>query len=86
MRSTSPPGSTTAPRLLASSKTIEQFCWNGVTGTIAALRPGMAGFLRLRVGPLDIGWRPARGNRPLLGVAARRLLWDRGHARRRGSP
>ena len=40
----SPPGSTTAPRLLASSNTIAQFCWNGVTGTMAALRPGMLAY------------------------------------------
>src|SRR5215510_11409533 len=38
MRSRSPPGSITAPRLLSSSHSKVQFCWNGVTGTIAAFR------------------------------------------------
>src|SRR5579883_2405099 len=35
IRSTSPPGSTTTARLLASSHRMAQFCWNGVTGMIA---------------------------------------------------
>src|SRR5215510_8947984 len=37
MRSRSPPGSTTAPAFVASSHNSVQFCWNGVTGTMAAL-------------------------------------------------
>ena len=36
--STSPPGSTTAPTMLTGSQSSVQFCWNGVTGTMAALR------------------------------------------------
>ena len=34
---TSPPGSTTAAFLVASQIRIVQFCWNGVTGTMATL-------------------------------------------------
>ena len=34
----SPPGSTIAARLVAVHATIEQFCANGVTGTIVTLR------------------------------------------------
>ena len=37
MRATSPPGSTIAARLVAVQATIEQFCWNGVTGTTVTL-------------------------------------------------
>src|SRR5215470_5400148 len=37
IRSRSPPGSTTTPRLVSSSHSNVQFCWNGVTGTMAAL-------------------------------------------------
>src|SRR5581483_2811789 len=37
MRATSPPGSTIAARLVALQATIEQFCWNGVTGTTVTL-------------------------------------------------
>ena len=44
MRGTSPPGSITTARLLGSSHRIVQFCWNGVTGTIAALISGMVWF------------------------------------------
>src|SRR3954468_622062 len=42
MRSTSPPGSMTTPILLASSHRMAQFCWKGVTGTIAPRRPLIA--------------------------------------------
>ena len=38
MRGTSPPGSTTAARALASSHKSTQFCWNGVTGITATFR------------------------------------------------
>ena len=59
----SPPGSTTAPRLVVSSHRIEQFCWNGVTGTIAAFRPGMLVFTPLVLKPRwDIGRAGTRGN------------------------
>src|SRR5690606_17675772 len=37
--SRSPPGSTTAPTFVVSSQISMQFCWNGVTETIAALSP-----------------------------------------------
>src|SRR5215212_10135658 len=36
MRSTSPPGSMMMARMLGSSHRMAQFCWNGVTGTMAA--------------------------------------------------
>ena len=39
-RSTSPPGSTNAARLVAWQMTSEQFCWNGVTGMIASFTQG----------------------------------------------
>ena len=34
MRSRSPPGSMATARIVDSSTRIEQFCWNGVTGTM----------------------------------------------------
>src|ERR1041385_1072891 len=37
MRGASPPGSTIAARLVAVHATIEQFCANGVTGTMVTL-------------------------------------------------
>src|SRR6185437_970270 len=37
IRSRSPPGSMTAPRLVRVHHTREQFCWKGVTGRMAAL-------------------------------------------------
>src|SRR6185503_669797 len=44
MFATSPPGSTTAARLVAVQATIEQFCWIGVTGTMLTLSGCMNGF------------------------------------------
>src|SRR6188768_691982 len=44
MRATSPPGSTIAARLVAVHATIEQFCANGVTGTMVTFRGCMGGF------------------------------------------
>src|SRR3982074_1726501 len=43
MRATSPPGSTIAARLVAVQATIEQFCSNGVTGTMETLSGCMEG-------------------------------------------
>jgi hypothetical protein len=40
--SSSPPGSTSAPRIVFVHHTSEQFCWYGVTGIIAA-RIGASG-------------------------------------------
>src|SRR6476660_645206 len=45
MRGTSPPGSTIAARLVAVHATMEQFCANGVTGTMVTLRGCMGGFV-----------------------------------------
>src|SRR5882757_8456139 len=50
MRATSPPGSTIAAELVAVQATIEQFCWNGVTGTMVTLSGCMRTF-RLRGSP-----------------------------------
>jgi hypothetical protein len=35
--SKSPPGSTAVPSMVSSHQTMEQFCWNGVTGAIMTL-------------------------------------------------
>ena len=35
MRGRSPPGSMTAPSMVWSHQTMEQFCWNGVTGMVS---------------------------------------------------
>ncbi len=35
--SKSPPGSTAVPSIVSSHQTMEQFCWNGVTGAIRTL-------------------------------------------------
>src|ERR1700704_2190754 len=43
MRATSPPGSTIAARLVTVQATIEQFCANGVTGTMETLSGCMEG-------------------------------------------
>ena len=42
--SRSPPGSTSAPLLVAVHQISEQFCCSGVTGTIPAFMGGVAGF------------------------------------------
>src|SRR5262245_51237255 len=44
MLSTSPPGSTTTPRMVLGDHNSAQFCWKGVTGRIAA-RSGKVGSL-----------------------------------------
>ena len=48
----SPPGSTIAARLVAVQATIEQFCANGVTGTMVTFRACMGAFRAARRSPL----------------------------------
>src|SRR3954468_18316374 len=45
IRGRSPPGSTIAARLVLVHSTIEQFCANGVTGTMVTLSGCMEGFV-----------------------------------------
>src|SRR3954464_6452907 len=66
MRGRSPPGSTIAARLVLVHSTIEQFCANGVTGTMVTLSGCMEGFA-------------AEGTKPSYGEAAlRREVFERG--------
>ena len=50
---TSPPGSITTAALARLLPQIVQFCWNGVTGTIAALISGMVWFPRVPLRPSE---------------------------------
>src|SRR5215217_6111636 len=73
IRSTSPPGSTTAPRLLVSDQIRAQFCWKGVTGTMAARSCGT----RHLVGRFGAD-ETLKQNRSADAIALPRTTWARG--------
>src|ERR1043165_3915660 len=86
MFATSPPGSTTAARLVAVHATIEQFCWIGVTGTTVTLSGCIRNASRERI-------RSASYREPVLlregferGLGARAKMLDASRRRERAEP